>query len=89
MRKIAFTSQFEKDVKRAQKRGWEMQKLSVVILLLENGSLQDKAFKDHPLKGNYAGTRECHLPPDWLLVYQADEQQVILLRTGTHSDLFR
>lgn len=64
MRRISLTHQFEKDVKRAQKRGWEMQKLSDIILLLEKGDLQDKAYKDHPLRGNYVGTRECHLAPD-------------------------
>jgi mRNA interferase YafQ len=89
MREIVFTSQFEKHVKRAQKRGWDMQKMSTVILLLKDGDLQDKRYKDHLLKGNYAGLRECHLEPDWLLVYQADEKQVLLFATGTHADLFK
>lgn len=66
-----------------------MDKLSDVIKLLGKGDLQDIQFKDHPLKGKYKGLRECHISPDWLLVYLSSEEQVILVRTGAYSDLFR
>ncbi|OGR04015.1 MAG: hypothetical protein A2511_07055 [Deltaproteobacteria bacterium RIFOXYD12_FULL_50_9] len=68
MRKPKVTTQFEKDVKRMERRGCEMQKLSVIIAALLKGEPLDPRYKDHPLKGNYAGTRECHLEPDWLLI---------------------
>ena len=89
MRDIAFTSQFEKGVKRAEKRGWDMRKMSADILLLKDCDLQDKRYKDHLLKGKYVGLRECHLEPDWLLIYKVDKTQVLLFANGTHVDLFK
>jgi len=89
MRKVALTAQFEKDVKRAKKRNWDMSKLSELIRLLGQGDLEDSLFRDHPLKGKYEGLRECHLSPDWLLIYHSSIEQVLLVRTGTHADLFR
>ncbi len=89
MRKITLTSQFEKDVKRVQKRNYDMSKLSKIIRLLGQGDLKDREYRDHPLKGKHGGLRECHLTPDWLLIYQPFTDQVILIRTGTHADLFR
>ncbi len=89
MRKSKITAQFKKDVKRVERRGYEMKKLSVVIAaLLENEPL-DQQYKDHLLKGNYAGTRECHIAPDWLLIYKADDEVLFLMRTGSHADLFK
>ncbi len=84
------TSQFEKDVKRMVKRGLPIQELTAVIdLLLEQAPLPEK-FHDHPLVGNYIGFRECHIRPDWLLIYTIHSQRLILtcMRTGTHNDLF-
>ena len=72
------------------KRGMSMQKLTTVIdLLLEQNSLPEK-YHDHPLVGNYSGFRECHVQPDWLLIYTIHDERLILtcMRTGTHSDLF-
>ena len=89
MRKITVTSQFEKDVKRAQKRNYDTSRLSAVIRLLGQGELEDRQYRDHTLKGKYDGLRECHLAPDWLLIYQSFTDHVILVRTGTHADLFR
>jgi len=89
MRKVALTAQFEKDVKRAKKRNWDMSKLSELIRLLGQGDLEDRQYRDHPQKGKYEGLRECHLSPDWLLIYQSSMEQVVLIRTGTHADLFR
>ena len=89
MRKLTLTAQFEKDVKRAKKRSFELSKLSEVIRLLGQGDLEDRQYRDHPLKGKYEGLRECHLSPDWLLIYHSSIEQVLLVRTGTHAALFR
>lgn len=89
MRKSKITAQFQKDVKRVESRGYEMKKLSVVIAVLLNSEPLDQRHKDHPLKGNYAGTRECHVAPDWLLIYKADGEVLLLMRTGSHADLFK
>jgi mRNA interferase YafQ len=89
MRKVILTAQFEKDVKRAKKRSCDMSKLSQVIRLLGQGNLEDQQYRDHPLKGKYEGLRECHLSPDWLLIYHSSLEQVLLIRTGSLADLFR
>ena len=84
------TSQFRKDEKLARKRGLDISLLkSVIQTLLEEKPL-DLKHKDHPLAGNYTGFRECHIIPDWLLIYIVDKGQLILTasRTGTHTDLF-
>ena len=90
MLKLQTTSKFRKDYKLAKKRGLDINLLEQVIdLLLEEKPL-DKKYKDHPLTGNYVGFRECHIQPDWLLIYAVDQGQLVLTasRTGTHSDLF-
>jgi len=84
------TSQFKKDLRRMVKRGANMDLLDEVVLLLrERKPLPDK-YEDHPLTGNWAGYRDCHIQPDWLLLYRVEENVLILLltRTGSHSDLF-
>jgi mRNA interferase YafQ len=84
------TTQYRKDYKLAQKRGCDVSLLNNVIeTLLEQKPLEQK-FRDHALKGNYVGFRECHIQPDWLLIYKANQDALILVlvRTGTHSDLF-
>ncbi|HMR49286.1 MAG TPA: type II toxin-antitoxin system YafQ family toxin [Arachnia sp.] len=87
---IAYTSAFKRDVKLAKKRGKDVEKLFAVIERLASGQGLPPAYRDHILSGNWGGARECHIEPDWLLVYEKDEQAVVLmcLRTGTHSDLF-
>lgn len=84
------TSRFQKDVKRCQKRGCDMALLTDVIKRLAAGEQLDAAYRDHPLTGRYRACRECHIEPDWLLVYEIDGGTLILylMRTGTHSDLF-
>ena len=84
------TTKFQKDVKRVQKRGYDMALLTEIIKQLAAGEPLPAKNRDHALSGNFAGCRECHITPDWLLVYEiADEELVLyLLRTGTHSDLF-
>ena len=84
------TRQFEKDVKRMAKRGMPIPELTQVInLLLEQTPLLEK-YRDHALTGDYSGFRECHIRPDWLLIYTIHSERLILtcMRTGTHSDLF-
>ena len=83
------TTRFQKDLKRAQKRGYDLDLLKAVIRTLAQGDDLDPKYKDHELIGNYVGCRECHITPDWLLIYEiVDEELVLYLtRTGTHSDL--
>lgn len=84
-----FTKQFEKDGKRIQRRGKNLEKIKIVIRsLLEEENL-DPIHRDHKLIGNWQGRRECHIESDWLLIYKPTEDQVLFERTGTHSDLFR
>jgi len=84
------TSKFQKDLKRVQKRGYNITLLTEVIALLAKGEPLPEKYLDHPLKGNYKDCRECHITPDWLLVYRKKEDTLFLYltRTGTHSDLF-
>ncbi len=85
------TSQFKRDLKLMQKRGLKMELLTDVISKLSKGEALDPKYKDHALTGNFAGCRECHIQPDWLLVYEYEDDNLILYltRTGSHSDLFR
>jgi mRNA interferase YafQ len=84
------TTKFQKDLKRAEKRGYDINLLTTVIKKLAVGETLDVSYNDHPLKGNYKGCRECHITPDWLLIYEIVNDEIILYltRTGTHSDLF-
>ncbi|MCM1007594.1 MAG: type II toxin-antitoxin system YafQ family toxin [Ruminococcus flavefaciens] len=85
---IKRTSQFKKDYKLAVKRGFKINLLKEVVSLLANGQPLPEKNKDHTLTGNWQGYRECHIEPDWLLVYRISEDKLILslTRTGTHSD---
>lgn len=84
------TSQFRKDYRLAMRRGLDMKLLNDVIAALANGEPLPAKNDDHPLGGNWNGHRECHILPDWLLVYRIDGDVLVLTltRTGTHSDLF-
>ena len=84
------TAQFKKDLKRIKKRGYDLAVLQEVLDKLVCGRDLDERNRDHALTGNYVGFRECHIKPDWLLVYAIDGENLILTasRTGTHSDLF-
>ncbi len=89
MLKPIYTNTFEKDIKLAQKRGKQLDKLKIIIeLLLSQQPLPDK-HHDHRLIGNYVGRRECHIEPNWLLIYKKTGDSVIFERTGSHSDLFK
>jgi mRNA interferase YafQ len=83
-----FENNFKKDIKRLQKRGKDIDKLKDVIdKLLDQQELEVK-YKDHALIGNWKGYRDCHIEPDWLLIYKITETHLFLVRTGSHSDLF-
>ena len=83
-----FENSFKKDIKRLQKRGKDMEKLKAVIeKLLENQELEAK-YKDHTLTCDWKGYRDCHIEPDWLLIYKISETNLFLVRSGSHSDLF-
>ena len=85
------TTKFKKDYKLAKKRGLDMKLLEYVIDELLLGHILDAKYLDHPLHGDYEGFNECHIQPDWLLIYGKDEENLILtaVRTGTHTDLFK
>ena len=85
------TSRFQRDLKRAAKRGYHTELLTAVIKKLADGVPLEQRYRDHALAGDYAGCRECHITPDWLLIYEIDGDTLLLylLRTGTHSDLFK
>ena len=84
------STRFSKDLKHIEKRGYNIELLTLVIKKLAAGETLDKKYRDHPLRGNYEGCRECHITPNWLLVYEIADSALILYltRTGTHSDLF-
>lgn len=84
------TTQFKKDYKLAMKRGWKIELLDEIITKLSLGEALDESNRDHPLSGNWTGYRECHVLPDWLLIYRMEDDVLVLTltRTGTHSDLF-
>jgi len=90
MRKIFFTTQYKKDLKLALKRNLPEEKLNEIILMLATDTPLPAVNLDHPLKGEYKGNRECHVQPDWLLIYSKEDKLNLLslVRTGTHSDLF-
>lgn len=84
------TSKFQQDLKRIQKRGYNIDLLTEIIKKLVNGEALDASNRDHPLSGNFVKCRECHITSDWLLIYEISAGELILYltRTGTHSDLF-
>ncbi len=88
MRTIRYSGQFKKDAKLAAKRGYAMNKLRVVIEKLVNEEELDARYKDHALQGKFVGARDCHVSPDWVLIYAIVDNELRLIRTGTHSDLF-
>lgn len=91
MRTFSRATQFKKDVKLADKRGKDLEKLKAVLNLLINGGELPARYRDHLLRGNFVGSRDCHIEPDWLLIYTLVENgnHVRFERTGSHSDLFR
>jgi mRNA interferase YafQ len=91
MLKPEYTTRFKKDIQLMQKRGYKMEKIKIVInkIASEEIPLPIK-YRDHDLCGNFEGHRECHIEPDWLMIYYYRQGQIVVFtRTGTHSDLFR
>ena len=87
---VKFTNQFKRDLKLAEKQGKDTERLFRVVERLANGETLEPKYRDHDLTGNYKGCRECHIAPDWLLVYEVVEDVLVLMlyRTGSHSELF-
>lgn len=88
MLKLNLTTQFKRDLKLCKKRGYNITLLNAIVNTLRIPAALSPKNKDHSLKGNYTGRRECHITPDWLLIYRVDGNEIYLDRTGTHSDLF-
>ena len=88
---VKFTNQFRKDIKLAKKQNKDLNKLFDVVNILAEGGILKAKYRDHDLSGEYKGTRECHVEPDWLLVYEIQNDVLVLMlyRLGTHSELFK
>jgi mRNA interferase YafQ len=86
--KLSQTSQFKRDIKRQIRQGKDQRKLVAVVEILLSGEPLPPKNQDHPLKGTWKGRRDCHVEPDWILIYRRTEDELRLERTGTHSDLF-
>jgi len=89
MKKVSQTGQFSRDVRRQLKRGNDLNKLREVVKLLAEGVPPPANYRDHPLIGYGQPSRDCHIEPDWILIYTADRDLLRLERTGSHSDLFK
>ena len=89
MLEVRTTTRFKKELKKAARQQRDMQKLGAAVDLLQAEEPLPERNIDHALTGNYVGHRECHLSPDWLLIYKIEESALILVRTGSHSELFR
>ena len=89
MKRVSQTTQFSRDVKRMRKRGKTLGKLQEVVRLLAAGMALPAERRDHPLIGQWAPSRDCHVEPDWILIYTAEAESLRLERCGTHADLFR
>ena len=82
------TSRFKRDLKKVARQGKDLAKLKVVLDLLQNESALPESNRDHALSGSFIGHRECHIAQDWLLIYKVDGRFLVLVRTGSHSELF-
>lgn len=89
MKNFRRTTQFKRDVKRLQQQGKDLQKLKNTLNHLVDEEELPLNYRDHVLVGQYKGTRECHIEPNWLLIYESAGSAIVLIRTGSHQDLFR
>jgi mRNA interferase YafQ len=89
MLSFVYSSQFKKDMRLAKKRGKDLTKIKKLMDLLLEGETLSPRHRDHWLEGTYVSRRECHIEPDWLMIYKPMPEKIIFERTGTHSDLFR
>lgn len=85
---IIRSTQFKKDVKQLERSGYDIEKLLLVVSILANCEKLSEKYRDHQLTGSFKGKRDCHIEPDWLLIYEIEDDNLILYRTGTHSQLF-
>jgi mRNA interferase YafQ len=88
MRTPEYSTQFQRDVKRCQKRGKDLPKLKLLLATLIAEQPLSPQYKDHPLKNNWSGYRDAHIEPDWLVIYRIDADGIRFERTGTHADIF-
>ncbi len=88
MRTPSYTTQFERDLRLMQRRGKDIDKLKQILAALIHEEPLPERHQDHVFRGNLRNRRECHVEPDWLLVYKLNDDDIIFERTGTHSDLF-
>ncbi len=86
---LHYTTQFKKDYKKIKKQNKDISKLRIVIEKLTTGQLLEPKYKDHQLSGNWKGHRDCHIEPDWLLIYRVSADDLYFERTGSHSELFK
>lgn len=88
--KVVLLNSFKRDLKRIKKRGYDIRLLESIVRMIASQETLPKKYSDHALTGNYVGFRECHVKPDWLLIYRIDNDDVVLVlsSTGTHSDVF-
>ncbi|MDP4883881.1 MAG: type II toxin-antitoxin system YafQ family toxin [Opitutales bacterium] len=89
MKPVVQTSQFKKDIKRLKKRGKDLEKLGNVVRLLAADEPLEEKHRDHALIGRWVGSRDCHVEPDWILIYRNESESLYLERSGSHSDLFK
>ena len=89
MKSIFQTPHFKRDVKRLKKQGKDLNKLGAVLRTLSENGLLEERYRDHGLTGKWSGSRDCHIEPDWILIYRTDDDSVFLERSGSHSALFR
>ena len=89
MKYPVYTTQFKRDYKRIRKRGKDEHKLQDIAEKLLAGQALDSKYRNHLLIGNYVGRNECHIEPDWLLIYKIEDERVVFERTGTDADLFK
>lgn len=88
MRRPTYTNQFERDLRRMQRRAKDTDRIKAAMVVLISEEPLPRRFRDHALLGNHRGRRECHIEPDWLLIYKLADDEIIFERTGTHADLF-
>ena len=89
MKPLRFGAAFRKDLKRVTRRGYRLDELDMIVTAIRRGEGLAPSARAHPLKGEWRGYWEGHVAPDWLLIYKATDEAVLLARTGTHSDLFK
>jgi mRNA interferase YafQ len=85
---VRTTNSFERDLRRAKKQGKDLDKMEAVVNLLQIGATLPARCRPHPLRGNWTGFWDCHVEPDWILLYRVTEEALVLVRTGSHAELF-